>query len=428
MSTLSPSPAAGGEQARGAMAGAITVLEAAEAAFASGLDAVPCAPVLRAAFSPDIPTLAQVLAAVWLPDMTRPNRSLLAKALTDAYPQAPPAEITLATSHAMTRARGIYLRKALDDGGTIPYGGQNWRVSPDIVPAGTSAIPDPQAYFEESWNRDPGTTIRAGAANYVYVRAMNQFPGAEDGEIHLYWSRATTLPRPSVWGRQPVPNQAGATAPARVSAAATGDVVVGQTPFLWTGPTDGDPYTLIARVVTRYDPNPIATDGTYGDVWFLHRPGFAERSVAITAAGELQPRTYRVGFGSPDAAPGRFLVVADCSGLTGAAVSLASRGEVAFDTGPRNIASGGGQVSVPVELPAGYDGELEVGIGPAESAPEAAARPGAGVDVRLYQLVDPGHEAFVFARSPGEMEILAGAPDGDGALPVFLGSYLFRFD
>jgi hypothetical protein len=428
MSTLSPPQAAGEEQARGAMAGAITVLEAAEAAFASGLDAVPCAPVLRAAFSPDVPTLAQVLAAVWLPAMTKSNRSLLAKALTDAYPQAPPEEITLATYRAMTRARGIYLRKALDDGGTIPYVGPNSRVSPDIVPAGTSAIPDPQAYFRESWNRDPGTTIRSGATNYVYVRGMNHFPGAEDGEVHLYWCRATTLPMPSVWGRQPVPNQAGATAPAKVSAAATGDVVVGRTPFLWTGPTDGALYTLIARVVTRYDPNPIPTDSTYGGTWFVDHPGFAQRSVGLAAAGALQPRTHRVGFGSPDSAPGRFLVVADCRGLTGAAVSLASRGEVAFDTGPRGIPAGGGQVEVAAELPPGYDGDLEVGIGPDGSGAEASARPGAGVEVRLYQLVAPEHEASVFARLPEEPGIRHAGPVGEGAQPVFLGSFLIRFD
>jgi hypothetical protein len=427
MSTTLPPTAAGEEQARRATAGAVTLIEAAEAAWASGLDVVSSAPTLRAVFAPDIPTLAQVLAAVWWATLGTKPRVLLATALTAAYPEAPPIDITDATHRAVSRAQGIYIRKGLDDAGQIPYE-QPLNGSPDINPAGTSPIPDPQTYYRQNWGNDPATKVERAVTNYVYVRGMNLFPGAEDGEIHLYWCRATTYEKPSVWASQPVPNQAGPTAPARVSAAAAGDVVVGETPFLWTGPIDQDYYFLIARVVSRFAPNPIPPDGTFGMEWLRWHPGFAQRLFSFAAAGALEARTLRVGFGNPDAAPGRFLLVADCRGLSGAAVSLASRGEVAFDTGPRAVAAEGGQIEVAVELPAGYDGDVEVGIGPAGALAEAAARPGAVVDVRLYQLVGPGHEAFVFARSPEELGIAAEGPSVGGALPVLVGSVPLRFE
>lgn len=406
---------------RNAIGNSVTLIEAAEACFASHLDPVACAPELQSIFQVDAPTLAAVLAAVWWATMTQ---AILVSALTAAFPGTPVNQLTTIAQSTLAVAHGIMMRKALGDTGAIPYPGSAWWSSPDIIPSGTTPVSNPQTFFTQNWNSDVGQNIKASQTNYIYVRGKNLFPGPESGTIALYWADAGVSLNPSQWGNQPVP-----TAPAAVTAANSNDIVVGQTAFTWSPalPPAGSHYCLIARVATPYFPNPTPSDSTWSTAWFLANPAFAWRNVGTVpmAAGA---QTHQINFGSADDAPGKFLLIADCKNLAGSTLALASKGAVAFDTGPQSISANDQQISVPIEMPAHYAGKLQVSFGASESGATSIGRQGSAVNVRLMQVVSDSHGAYALSRTAEQSDIRDASLVPPGTRSVFLGNFIFQFE
>lgn len=188
-------------------------------------------------------------------------------------------------SHIYPLYDDFYLRGELDDVGEVPQQGGGMCTSPDIIPVGSTPLPDPQTTLSKGWRQDLGTDVLAGQQNYVYVRAKNLKAGANNGQAALYYTRASLILWPDQWSQNELKTEAGASSSV-LAAGALGDVAVGAAPFVWTPAAlpDNDHYCLIARASTTAHPNPIP--GTFGsmDDWvtFIRQnPGFGWRNVAL---------------------------------------------------------------------------------------------------------------------------------------------------
>jgi hypothetical protein len=177
----------------------------------------------------------------------------------------------------------LFMRANLADVGQVPGVG-NACTSPDIIPNGSLPYSgDPNTFFAGNYASDVGKNVLAGEQNYIYVRAKNLAPAAEAGQVFLYWSKASLLNWPSIWSGNTLRTEQQSTS-VEISATKDGQVVVGQTPFVWS-PTmiTDDHYCLISRMVTAKHPNPIPADGTIDDFtkYVINNRGVGWRNVTL---------------------------------------------------------------------------------------------------------------------------------------------------
>ena len=181
----------------------------------------------------------------------------------------------------------LFLRDNLDDGGSVPAAG-TLSSSPDIIPFGTAPVSDPATFFTNNYGNDVGQDLVANSQNYIYMRAKNlSLSGGENGTLSLYYSPASLLLYPSLWQNNILKTGSGATT-VPVSAAATGDIVVGTDPFTWQPQMiSGDHYCLIGQIVTASHPNPIPQTGGIQDfaTYIANNRGMGWRNVSIVNNG-----------------------------------------------------------------------------------------------------------------------------------------------
>jgi len=54
-------------------------------------------------------------------------------------------------------------------------------------------------YAKTTWTKDIGVNTVANATNYIYVRGKNLKTDKQDGEIALYYTKASLIMYPSIW-------------------------------------------------------------------------------------------------------------------------------------------------------------------------------------------------------------------------------------
>ncbi|MHB9118301.1 MAG: hypothetical protein ACYC2R_08500 [Burkholderiales bacterium] len=215
----------------------------------------------------------------------------------------------------------IYMRDDLADTGQIPSGAGCSCESPDIIPFGTSPVADPQTEFSGNWTSDVGQNLEYGQINYIYVRGMNAYPGAETGTVQLYYSNSSLLLNVTQWVGNVI--QTAESSPLNsVSASAQGDIVVGVDAFQWTPPTppSGSHYCLVALVGTPNNPVQLPTvDFTscadFVD-WVVDNPSVAQRNITIVS--NPVPPTWQQSqqFMNPDSTAEEFyFLIPDISAL-----------------------------------------------------------------------------------------------------------------
>jgi hypothetical protein len=273
----------------------------------------------------------------------------------------------------------LFIRDALNDTGVIPYAGGIAYQSPDILPAGTSPVTDPQTYFTNNYSQFWNANIEFGAYNYIYVRVKNLSSASTTGQVALYYVPSNIFSTPAQWVGNTVPNANG-TNLGSFPTVASGAIGVVQTPFYWNPPTQpsGYHYCLLAQVITTADPNPIpVTDDPLNfSAWIRGDGGSAFRNVTIV---DNQPNTgqqWLVDMANPDTTESQlFVVVAQCTN-----VPLNSTiGMVSPTIGPtppvnysETITNATSQnVTTSTTLPASFQGELVVTYTPSASAPTA---------------------------------------------------------
>jgi len=219
----------------------------------------------------------------------------------------------------------LFFRTNLSDIGNVPSPPPAYS-SPDIIPHGTSPVPDPAGFFAGNYGSDVGQALVNRASNYIYLRMKNLFTGTQSGLASLYYSRASLILYPSQWRNNALMTSDNASQ-VPVSAQSTNGVAVTTDPFAWTPPSldDNDHYCLISRVVTEQHPNPIPSTGSVSDFseFILSNPGFGWRNVSLTDAGAPTFTTSVAYQQGSDRAPILFLLL--CENVpAGAAVAFSA--------------------------------------------------------------------------------------------------------
>jgi hypothetical protein len=96
----------------------------------------------------------------------------------------------------------IYLRDAVGDSGTVPWGGAI-SSSPDVIVQPGPVVNPQGAYGEGSGTENSdtlGSQVESGQDNYIYVRVRNRGGGvALNVNARVYWSPPATLVTPNLW-------------------------------------------------------------------------------------------------------------------------------------------------------------------------------------------------------------------------------------
>ncbi|MDR3476036.1 MAG: hypothetical protein P4M09_30695 [Devosia sp.] len=206
-----------------------------------------------------------------------------------------------------TQWTDLYMRKALDDNGSVPYTGGTWTNSPDIIPYGTTVVGNPTATFGGSnYGSDQGRSTVFEQQNYFYMRAKNLFNGAETGTLFLYYCPQNLFLFPSLWSKNQLATSSGKPS-VDVSAAKLNDVVVVGEPFTYV-PTNNIHSCLIGRLVTPKNPNPLPQDGDFPAMsdlatYIANHPNMAWRNVVLVDA-DIPTFTNTFTIDTTPAAPG----------------------------------------------------------------------------------------------------------------------------
>lgn len=179
----------------------------------------------------------------------------------------------------------LMIRDYFGDNGKPRSG--NLSQSPDIIPWGTDPLPHFQTYLTsaEAVNQDLGKDIVGWQSNYLFVRCLNNGSEAATGKVYLYYSPSNLLMAPGLWSENVLNTENGAGF-GNVSAAQTGQYVVGDSPFIWVPqpPPDNTHYCMVARLTTDANPNPIPTNVSSFDdfvAYIVGNPGTAWRNVTF---------------------------------------------------------------------------------------------------------------------------------------------------
>jgi hypothetical protein len=344
----------------------------------------------------------------------------------------------------MSQYQDIYMRDFPGDTGVIP---STTRLavfySPDIIPNGPDAVPDYGTFFTNNFNGPYNyyANVQQNLFNYIYVRGMNLFPGAQTGQIFLYYADSSLLLVPANWIGNVVPN-ANLTNAANVSATATNQVVVGDSPFYWQPqplpPAQGH-YCLIAQVVTDQDPNPIPSGDNLPDfaVWVANHPGIAWRNVAVVTTMPTPAFSGFQGIANTTSDSALVTVTATCVNVPdGVSIALVCPVDGPLPpinttqiVGPDNQISTNPKtniISAVSTLPANFAAQLQLTV----TTPVGTnLPPGALVTVSYYVNQDAGGPHAEIGFAP-ERFLLTSAAIGfpQGGVMLLLGDFIYEFD
>ncbi|WP_118951556.1 hypothetical protein [Taibaiella helva] len=309
----------------------------------------------------------------------------------------------------MATYNGIFLRSTLGQINTIPKPGA-LSSSPDLIPYGLSPVSNPQVFFRDNYNSDPGKALDAGAPNYIYLRGKNfsdkKIEDNTDGNRpRLFWSKASLLTYPANWNEittTPTHNPVSMVAD-------PGGIGVASEPFIWKPDNiSNDHYCMIAKVPSPgYDneiPNTLQISDFAG--WVAKNGGIAWRNVIVnnattvkltgvqqfyeqgTEGGKIQftiictnvPKGTKVSFsaGAPGPNPPIYLEPTQVSTFP------------SFTTG------------VVCDVPAGYVSDIYFNL---EAPPGVTDLSEAVIDIQTAYPTNPGTELFQYAHAPSEFGI-----------------------
>lgn len=307
---------------------------------------------------------------------------------------------------------------------------------PDIIPAGTTPTANYQTVYatSQSYASDPGGSVFLGQNNYIYVRARNNWNGAETGQISLYYVPAQVINWPSQWANNKLLTDQGQSF-TTVSAAAQGDVVVGANVFQWIPqppPPGSDHYCLISQIVTPNNPNPIpgqTTPMTYEDMANIvaNDLGFGWRNVVLVS-GNPPTWVYQTQLTVPTTVSAEVVhVYLACNNMpVGGAMSFTastSQGSSQLVAIPQTSISDPNQISgLTVTLQPGYSASISVNYWANGTTPTS------GANIALEASIESGGNANLAALAqPAHVKRLAAGQGITPTLPVYLGQDSFRY-
>lgn len=165
----------------------------------------------------------------------------------------------------MVEYNGFLMRTALSDNGSVPAPAYPYH-SPDII--GHAQVANPSPYFVQNYSSDPNQPIEKGSAvNYLYTRAKNLSANTLSGYyVSVYRANASLFMRPSIWIHNRLQTHEGESY-VQLPSATTGQVVVGQKPFLLNAVASNN-FCLIGIASTSQNPTVPSDFATYDD--YIH--------------------------------------------------------------------------------------------------------------------------------------------------------------
>lgn len=310
----------------------------------------------------------------------------------------------------------LYVRKALDDNGSVPYTGGTWTNSPDIIPYGTAVVGNPATTFGgANYGTDQGRPTAFEQQNYFYLRAKNLFNGAETGTFYLYYCPQNLFLFPSLWNQNQLSTSSGKQS-VDVSAAKLNDVVVVSEPFTYV-PTSNIHSCLIGRLVTPRNPNPLPQDGDFPNMsdlatFIVNHPNMAWRNVVLVD-GNIPTFTNTFLIDTTPARPGttaQYLIGVSYNNLTvGSQLAFSAgtpipsgpdQGKVIQLTTTAVSQSNGSLGTSYLTIPAGYKTNVSFSYWAQQPIQK-------GWTVRFYaiQIVQATHAVAAYARPIHELDI-----------------------
>ncbi|MEK8030278.1 hypothetical protein AACH06_05530 [Ideonella sp. DXS29W] len=192
----------------------------------------------------------------------------------------------------------LYIRDLLGESGQYPTQSATLMFSPDIICWGVDPLPDARRVLSEgygqTWYRNP---VR-GQKNYVYVRAKNLFPGSRKGEVRLYYAPGGTVVDIQAWRENRIGTAIAGQDFVKLDAQ-RGEVVVGDTAFVWTPPETQAlaHYCFIAQLSTESHPNPLPerfADYNAYLKWVADNPALGWRNIDVVST--QSPPAYQGDF------------------------------------------------------------------------------------------------------------------------------------
>lgn len=189
----------------------------------------------------------------------------------------------------MSNYDGIFMRSKLGQGNTIPK--TTTSSSPDIIPYGIAPVSDPQKFFRDNYDTDPGKTLLAEQTNYVYLRGKNyssdRIEDTGDQKPQLWWVKSSLLTYPDKWN-EITETPTGEPNTLLVDGGAVG---VATQPYIWVPENVGSGYhyCMIARVPSPGYPNTIPDTVQISDFasFIAQNGGIAWRNVSVQNASTL---------------------------------------------------------------------------------------------------------------------------------------------
>lgn len=191
-----------------------------------------------------------------------------------------------------TEYQGIFLRDYLGETPTS-NNGSGWTLSPDIVPWGTTPMPDPSVLGQQAnYGKEFANNITLGQYNNVYVRGLNTNGGQQKSRIYFYWVDSSVVLLPSQWSPYNFSFDQNLQNWLDITAQNQGDIAYSPAPLSWK-PSDQYPhYCLVAWVDNTANPSPPdlgewANFKTWDDLgnFILSHPNMAWRNTNDVAVG-----------------------------------------------------------------------------------------------------------------------------------------------
>jgi hypothetical protein len=257
----------------------------------------------------------------------------------------------------------LFMRDNFGDTGQQPTPDAYVSASPDIIPYAQSTLTQQQlidTYGPPLLN----LPLQNNQVNNVYVRAKNNYNGATNGQVYLYYATANLLVQVSQWRNNLIPNNNGQLY-AKVNATQQNQVAPGDQPFNFNPPTSlGSHFCFVTRVSTQLNPNPLpAQDFTswQGWVnWVRNNAWVAWHNVDIVNTLPATGYLASLAFENIDNTAQFFGFQAAYTNMPAGSIlrlySLPdqSAGYSGFDSGPQVISSANGTLGQGAQFPANY--------------------------------------------------------------------------
>ncbi|KVC62205.1 hypothetical protein WI72_10475 [Burkholderia ubonensis] len=187
---------------------------------------------------------------------------------------------------------GIFIRDYIGETPTS-NNGSGWTLSPDIIPWGTTPMPDPSVLGQKAnYDKDYSNSITLGQYNNVYVRGLNTNNGPQKSCVYFYWVDSSVVLLPSQWSPYNFTFDQKLQNWLEIAAQNKGDIAYSPAPLTWK-PSDQYPhYCLVAWVDNSANPSPPdlgewANFKTWDDLgnFILSHPNMAWRNTNDVAVG-----------------------------------------------------------------------------------------------------------------------------------------------